>query len=138
MTRSRTRPKLFLAAALAVSLASAFPSTAQAKPAIKRTRETPATLGLGRNCHKDADCKHPSQRCQKEADVNGKVLPFGFCILPCTVIDELAGKKVHFGPVDATTENVQTAKKAPPPRCPRDYQCRSAGQGVAIDTCVKE
>jgi hypothetical protein len=111
---------------------------ALARPGNKRTRSSPATVGLGKQCKVDADCSHTTQRCQKEADLDGKLRPVGFCILPCAAIDELAGQKIRYLRVDPTTENVKEAKKPPPPRCPPDYQCRSAGQGVAIDTCVKE
>jgi hypothetical protein len=122
----------------ACCLSLLLPGPAEARPSLKRTRKSPTTVGLGRNCKADGDCSHASQRCQKEADLNGNLKPVGFCILPCAPIDERAGQTVRYLRVEPTTENIREAKKAPPPRCPPDYQCRSAGQGIAVDTCVKE
>ena len=70
----------------------------------------------------------------KESDANGKELKEGICELPCAAID--AG--MTDPQLDPTAENVAAAKKPPPPRCPKTYQCRSAGNGVPIDLCIKE
>ena len=107
-------------------------SGAEARRAHKVSRD-PRTVGLGRNCQKNADCKGRSQRCIKESDANGKPVPQGFCVLPCASFEAGTTKVVPGAPVD-----VSKKAKKPPPRCPLTYQCRSAGSGVPIDMCVKE
>jgi hypothetical protein len=96
------------------------------------------TTGLGGSCSARAPCKSKAQRCMKEMDANGKELAVGFCVLPCHAIDAGLTQVIPGQPIDATPENVKEAKKAPPPRCPPHYQCRSAGSGVPIDLCIKE
>lgn len=118
--------KIFLALALLAPMASAK-SKAQ-PPADSRTR------GLGKSCRSKNDCDSHAQVCMKESDANGKQLEQGICGLPCAAID--AGMSVP--QMDPTPGNVEAAKKPPPPRCPKHYQCRSAGNGVPIDLCVKE
>lgn len=96
-----------------------------------------ATAGLGRNCHKKSDCHHKRQTCLKESDMNGKPLALGLCVLPCAVIDEGFQREAGQG-LSPTPENVAKTKKRAPPRCPQRYQCRSAGNGVPIDICVRQ
>ena len=43
-------------------------------------------------------------------------------------------KKADPAPV---TDGVVVLER-PPPRCPKKYQCRSAGAGVPIDLCVRQ
>ena len=96
------------------------------------------TTGLGSSCQKSAECKGKTQQCLKEMDANGKELKVGFCVLPCLAIDAGLTQVIPGQPIEATAQNVTDAKKAPPPRCPPHYQCRSAGSGVPIDLCIKE
>ena len=99
----------------------------------KRPSRDPRTQGLGKSCHKNADCKHSAQRCIHQADANGKPLDKAFCVLPCSSFEAGTEKVVPGAPVD-----VNKKKKPPPPRCPGTYACRSAGAGVPIDICVKQ
>jgi hypothetical protein len=94
------------------------------------------TTGLGRSCKQNKDCKHKSQRCLHESDVNNKTVPVGFCALPCASMDAGITKVIPGAPLAATAKNAKDRK--PPPRCPKQYQCREKGQGVPIDMCVKE
>ena len=109
-----------------------LPSAAEARRAHKISRD-PRTVGLGRNCKQNSECKGRSQRCIKESDANGKPVPQGFCVLPCASFEAGTTKVIPGAPVD-----VSKKAKKPPPRCPATYQCRSAGSGVPIDMCVKE
>ena len=102
----------------------------------KHLAETPKTTGLGRDCKKSSDCRNKAQRCLKESDANGKETAVGFCALPCAAIDAGTTKVIPGQPIDATPES--TKDKTPPPRCPPHFQCRSAGNGVPIDLCIKE
>ena len=105
---------------------------AQAKS--KRDPSDPRTQGIGRSCKRNADCAHRSQVCLKESDANGKELQQGICALPCAAID--AGMAPP--QLDAKPETEPAPKKVFPPRCPKKFQCRSAGAGVPIDLCIKE
>lgn len=122
-------PSRLRGALLVFSLAAV---AAEARPAKKASRD-PRTVGLGRSCAKTSDCKHRSQKCLKEVNANGKSVPQGFCVLPCASFESGTTKVVPGAPVD-----VSRKAKKPPPRCPKTYQCRSAGSGVPIDMCVKE
>lgn len=109
-----------------------FASGAEART-VKKTVRDARTLGLGRSCKKTADCKHPGQRCIVRADAKGKQLSQGMCVLPCASYEAGTTKVTPGAEGDAAAK-----KKDPPPRCPKTYQCRSAGAGVPIDICVKE
>ena len=117
-------------ALLAALLLLAAPASRPAKKPISRD---PRTVGLGKSCHKNADCKHRSQRCLNQSDMKGKPLGTGFCVLPCASFEAGTQKVIPGAPVDVTRK----AKK-PPPRCPPKYECRSAGADVPIDMCVKQ
>jgi hypothetical protein len=106
---------------------------ARRKPSKAAPRPDSRTIFLGISCKQTSDCRGREQVCLKEQDANGKELEKGLCALPCEKID--AGMS---DPLAPTPENVETAKKPPPPRCPKKFQCRSAGSGVPIDLCVKE
>jgi len=93
----------------------------------------PRTVGMGKSCRKNSECKHRSQRCVHRSDAQGKPLDAGICVLPCASFEAGTQKVMPGAPVDVTPK----AKK-PPPRCPATYQCRSAGAGVPIDMCVKQ
>jgi hypothetical protein len=108
-----------------------FATAAGSRPA-KRVSRDPRTVGLGRNCKSNADCKHRSQRCLRVSDANGKPIAKAFCILPCASFESGTTKVTPGAPGDSK----KTRK--PPPRCPAKYQCRSAGSGVPVDMCVKE
>src|SRR2546430_13624035 len=108
-------------------------TTTDARPAKKPTRD-PRTIGLGKNCKKNSDCKHGAQRCVGQSDANGKIIAHAFCVLPCASF-EAGMPKVTPG---VTGEPARTKKRPPPARCPPQYQCRSAGAGVPIDMCVKQ
>ena len=92
------------------------------------------TVGIGKSCQKSADCLGRTQICLKESDANGKELPRGMCALPCAAIDDGLPTPAAGDPGPSEEE----LKKPPPPRCPKKFQCRSAGSGVPIDLCVKE
>jgi hypothetical protein len=113
--------------------ARATTRVARRKPAKVGPRPDSRTIFLGISCKLSSDCRGREQVCLKEQDANGKELEKGLCALPCEKID--AGMS---DPLAPTPENVETAKKPPPPRCPKKFQCRSAGSGVPIDLCVKE
>ena len=127
-----------IAGLCAALLAFGLASGAEAGRGRKYIAPDKRTTGLGNSCQTDAGCKGKEQRCLKEADANGKELKVGFCVLPCLAIDAGLTQVVPGHPLDPTPENVKEAKKAPPPRCPPHYQCRSAGSGVPIDLCIKE
>ena len=100
----------------------------------KRRRPTDArTSGLGRSCTTVADCGHKAQRCLKQNDANGAPIARGLCALPCMAFDQGLKKA---DPVPATDGGVVLQK--PPRRCPKKYECRTAGAGVPIDLCVRE
>ena len=117
-----------------------FAALALLAPPVANAKGKPAptadarTVGLGRSCGTKKDCAGRGHLCLKESDANGKELAQGICALPCAAID--AG--MTSPQMDPTPSNVAVAKKPPPPRCPKHYQCRSAGTGVPIDLCVKE
>jgi len=121
-----------LLAALVLVLAGA----AQARPAKKISRD-PRTVGLGRSCKVNKDCKHRLQRCIHENDANGKPTQAGFCVLPCASFEAGTSKVVPGEPVNPSVVKKEVKKK-PPPRCPKTYECRSAGAGVPLDMCVKQ
>ncbi len=102
------------------------------RPAKKFSRD-PRTEGLGRSCQKNGDCKQRSQRCIFQSDMNGKPLGKGFCVLPCASFEAGTQKVTPGAPLDSPRK-----AKNPPPRCPAQYECRSAGAGVPIDMCVKK
>lgn len=111
---------------------------AEARPGRKRVRETPKTVGLGHPCATKAACKHKAQVCLKGMDANGKQEKVGFCALPCLAIDAGTTKVIPGQPIVPDDDTKKDLKKKAPPRCPPDYQCRSAGAGVPIDLCIKE
>ena len=118
-------------ALLAFFLLLAAPEARTAKA--KKTQRDPRTVGLGKSCKKNGDCKHGAQRCIHQSDSQGKPLDKGFCVLPCASFEAGTQKVTPGAPVDVTKK-----KKKPPPRCPAQYECRSAGAGVPIDMCVKQ
>jgi hypothetical protein len=103
----------------------------------KKLPRDPRTAGLGKSCHKNKDCKHRSQKCVHESDANGKPIEAGFCVLPCASFESGTEKVVPGEPVSPSMAKKELKKK-PPPRCPKDYECRSAGAGVPLDMCVKK
>ena len=135
--QGRTSPGL-RAGLCAALLWLAFAPGAQAGRGRKYIAPDKRTTGLGSSCQKNAGCKGKTQQCMKEMDANGKELKAGFCVLPCLAIDAGLTQVVPGQPIEPTLENMKDAKKAPPPRCPPHYQCRSAGSGVPIDLCIKE
>jgi hypothetical protein len=106
-----------------------------ARAAKKPTRD-PRTVGLGKSCKKNSDCKHGSQRCVGQSDAKGKVLDKAFCVLPCASFEAGLPKVTPYMPAEPAKKT--TTKKKPPARCPASYECRSAGSGVPIDMCVKQ
>ena len=102
----------------------------------KKPPRDPRTVGLGKSCKKNSDCKHSAQRCVGQSDANGKVIANAFCVLPCASFEAGMPKVNPLDPSQAAPS--QTKKKPPPARCPPQYQCRSAGSGVPIDMCVKQ
>jgi hypothetical protein len=126
-------------AALTMLLAVGAPAKTPPKSTRQRLPPDPHIAGLGRSCHTSKDCKHKAQRCLHQSDANGKpVAGSGFCALPCKTFE--AGTtpvRPGFPAVDAATTK-KLMKQPPPPRCPRKFQCRSAGSGVPIDMCVRE
>ena len=120
-----------MSALLAIWLLAA----AEPRPAKKLPRD-PRTEGLGRTCHVNKDCKHKAQRCLHESDANGKPVAAGFCVLPCASFESGTAKVVPGEQVGPITK--KEAKWKPPPRCPANYECRSAGAGVPLDMCVKK
>ena len=108
-----------------------FAATAGRLP--KQISRDSRTVGMGKSCRTNAECKHRSQRCVRRSDAQGKPLEAGICVLPCASFEAGTQKFTPGAPVDVTPK----AKK-PPPRCPATYLCRSAGSGVPIDICVKQ
>ena len=117
-----------LAALVAVLLVTA---PAEARKRRARAPRDPATAGLGRHCKANTGCRHKSQVCLHENDANGKLLKTGFCALPCAAFDQGLAAKGEPQP-DAGLG------KPAPARCPKRYECRSAGAGVPFDLCVRQ
>ena len=68
----------------------------------------------------------------------GKMLPRGFCALPCAKIEQgLTPTRPGFPARDRDTTD-KLLKKPPPPRCPPPFKCRSKGGDISIDLCVRE
>ncbi|HUJ25183.1 MAG TPA: hypothetical protein VLW85_04140 [Myxococcales bacterium] len=109
---------------------------AQGSRSAKKPPRDPRLEGLGRSCKVNKDCRHKSQRCIHESDANGKPIAAGFCVLPCASFESGTAKVVPGEQVGPITK--KEAKKKPPPRCPANYECRSAGAGVPLDMCVKK
>ncbi|HET9754808.1 MAG TPA: hypothetical protein VFP52_17680 [Myxococcales bacterium] len=105
---------------------------AMTRPARHPPRD-PRTEGLGRSCRRNSDCKHRAQRCIRQSDAKGKAAAGGFCVLPCASFEAGTQKVTPGAPVD-----VSRKAKKPPPRCPPTYECRSAGNDVPLDMCVKQ
>src|SRR2546426_6405303 len=99
----------------------------------KQISRDPRTVGMGKSCRTNSECKHRSQRCVHRSDAQGKPLDAGICVLPCASFEAGTHKVMPGGPVDGTPK----AKK-PPPRCPATDPCRSARAGVPIDMFVKQ
>jgi hypothetical protein len=118
-----------LAAIAAFALLAA--PAAEARKRKRLVARDPLTAGIGRSCKSNKGCGHARQICLKENDANGKQLARGICVLPCAPLDAGLGKKGEPFP-DKVNEG------APPPRCPKRYDCRSAGAGVSIDLCVRK
>src|SRR2546428_2587203 len=81
----------------------------------------PRTVGMGKSCRKNSECKHRSQRCVHRSDAQGKPLDAGICVLPCASFEAGTPKAMPGAAVGVTPK----AKK-PPPRGPGTYPCRSA------------
>ena len=111
---------------------------AQARPGRKHIPEVAKTKGLGKSCQTRTGCSHKSQVCLKGVDANGKEEKHGFCALPCLAIDAGTTKVVPGKPLTPDENTKADMKKAAPPRCPKSYQCRTAGAGVPIDLCIQE
>ena len=120
----------------AFMLAFGFSPAAQARGRHRPKAPSAQTIGLGRSCKKRADCHGKKQVCLKENDAEGKRVAIGFCVLPCAPYEAGTTKVVPGEPPMSPAEYAKK-KKAPPPRCPRAYECRTAGAGVPIDMCVK-
>src|SRR6478752_2020395 len=127
-----------LSALCAGVLAFSLSLPAEAGRGRKYVKETEKTKGLGKSCQKKKDCKSKSQVCLKGMDANGKEEKHGFCALPCAAIDAGTTQVVAGAPIVPDENTKADMKKKPPPRCPKAYQCRSAGAGVPIDLCIKE
>ena len=127
---ARARPAL-----LALAILAAVAPGAQAS---RRHRSASAkTSGLGRSCKKKSDCRGKTQVCLKENDADGKQVATGFCVLPCAPYDAGTTRVVP-GEQPLSPQEYAKRRKAPVPRCPGKYLCRTAGAGVPIDMCVKE
>jgi hypothetical protein len=113
-------------AALGVLALLAGPAEARKR---RKTAQDPSTVGLGKSCKSDKSCHHAAQRCLRENDANGKQLQRGMCVLPCAPID--AGLKREQPPET-------DLKPSAPPRCPKRFECRTAGNGVPIDMCTRQ
>ena len=127
--------RLWAVIALGALLAGLFAGPAEA--ARRKRRRKPAdasTVGLGHSCQAKSDCGHKLQVCLKQNDANGKAIARGFCALPCRAID--AGLK-NPPPEQKTADGGVVLEKVPA-RCPKKYECRSAGSGVPIDLCVRQ
>jgi hypothetical protein len=114
-------------------LAALFLIAAAGTRPAKHPSRDPRTEGLGKSCRKNGDCKHRAQRCIRQSDASGKAAAGGFCVLPCASFEAGTQKVTPGAPVDTSRK----AKK-PPPRCPPTYECRSAGNDVPLDMCVKQ
>lgn len=134
--RSRAGWALWAAAIAWVFLLAA--PGASARPGRKHLAETAKTKALGRTCDKRASCAHKAQVCLKGVDANGKEEKHGFCALPCLAIDAGTTKVVPGKPLTPDEHTKDELKKKAPPRCPKNFQCRSAGAGVPIDLCIQE
>ncbi len=114
-------------ALLAVLLLAAAPEAR----ATKKPARDPRTVGMGRSCKRNTDCKHGAQRCIQQSDAKGKQIGRAFCVLPCSSFE--SGM-----PSPAPGTPGKPKKSTVPPRCPEPLQCRSAGAGVPIDICVRQ
>src|SRR2546426_1415855 len=99
----------------------------------KQISRDPRTVGMGKSCRKNSECKHRSQRCVHRSDAQGKPLDAGICVLPCASFEAGAQKGMPRAPVDGTPK----AKKATPPG-PATDPCRSAGARVPVATGRKQ
>ena len=121
--------------ALAILLAAFAAEARHAKNRVGKASSSSQTVGLGRSCKKNSDCRHQAQRCLRESDMNGKALDAGFCALPCLSLEAGTTKVIPGQPMDPA---LATVKKKAPPRCPPHFLCRGADAGSPIDMCVKE
>src|SRR3989442_5580554 len=87
----------------------------------KQISRDPRTVGMGKSCRKNSECKHRSQRCVHRSDAQGKPLDAGICVLPCASFEAGTQKGMPGGPGVVNPQ----AKKAPLP-CPATDPCRSA------------
>jgi|GEM_PF-1905798 len=126
-----------LAFAALFACAVTLPASAARKRAKPVQKVSQKTIGLGRSCKRNSDCKSRSQTCIHDEDANGKPTAQGFCVLPCLSFEAGTTKVVEGAPLDPGSAGLELDKKAPP-RCPAKFLCRSAGSGVPIDMCVKE
>src|SRR3989442_15490674 len=99
----------------------------------KQISRDPRTVGMGKSCRKNSECKHRSQRCVHRSDAQGKPLDAGICVLPCASFEAGPQKGKPGGPVAVTPK----AKK-PPPGGPGTNQGRSAGARGPSDIWVKQ
>jgi hypothetical protein len=113
------------------------------RPAKKSSAKTtskrdPRTIGLGRSCKKRADCSSKAHVCLRQQDQRGKLLPRGFCALPCASLEQgLTRTRPGFPARDPKTTK-KILQKPPPPRCPAPFKCRSKGGDISIDLCVRD
>src|SRR2546425_3248845 len=99
----------------------------------KQISRDPRTVGMGKSCRKNSECKHRSQRCVHRSDAQGKPLDAGICVLPCASF-EARGQRERAGAAVGVDPN---AKKLTT-QSPATYQCRSARAGVALEMCVEQ
>src|SRR2546426_8928594 len=99
----------------------------------KQISRDPRTVGMGKSCRKNSECKHRSQRCVHRSDAQGKPLDAGICVLPCASFEAGTHKGMPGAPADANPQ----AKKPPPP-CPVACHGRGAAAGVPMDMYGKQ
>src|SRR3989475_9951309 len=96
----------------------------------KQISRDPRTVGMGKSCRKNSECKHRSQRCVHRSDAQGKPLDAGICVLPCASFEAGAPEGMPGGPFYGTPK----AKK-PPPRRPAMVHGQGAGASLPVDIC---
>src|SRR2546426_2462293 len=84
----------------------------------KQISRDPRTVGMGKSCRKNSECKHRSQRCVHRSDAQGKPLDAGICVLPCASF-EAGTQKVMPGRLSTSPPQA----KKPTPRGPASDPC---------------
>src|SRR5256712_13582444 len=98
----------------------------------KQISRDPRTVGMGKSCRTNSECKHRSQRCVHRSDAQGKPLDAGICVLPCASFEAGPQKVMPGAPVAVTPK-----AKNQPPRGPAPYQSRGAGAALPSRTWMK-